>query len=357
VITRSTLGNYAIAVVLTLSLVFAVTGCSKPAQAPQAKHAQAENPQEAELRFSFAGRRPTFSEGATTENIEVVVSAAGSQGRISLIESDWMPDFTVEPHYHKRHSETFYIVSGHVQWTIGGETQVMGPGDAVHIPANTVHCVRVVGGEKVHSLMVQEPGGYEEVAYISESYTPEQRKDPKISAMLRELEDFNPISAVQPAQPKQKGYFSFAGKRTPYPDRNVEKGEVVVSADDSRGSLALIESYWLPNFAVKPHYHKIRSETFYVLSGHAEWTIDGETHVMGPGDAVHIRPNTVHSVRIVGGKKLHSLWFDQPVGIEPKQYASDNLTPEQQKDPKVIERLNRIDDFYPVQEEAGRKRH
>ena len=149
-----------------------------------------------------------------------------------------------------------------------------------------------------------------------------------------------------PAQPNKKGYFSFAGKRTPYPDLDVEKGEVVVSANDSQGSLSLIESYWLPNFSIWPHYHKIHSETFYILSGHVEWTIDGETHVMGPGDAVHIRPNTVHSVKVVGGEKMHSLWFNQPAGLEQKEYTSQILTPEQRNDPKVMERISREDDFY-----------
>jgi NIPSNAP/Cupin domain len=37
------------------------------------------------------------------------------------------------------------IVSGKVEWTIGGETRVVKGGDAVHIPPNTVHSVKVVG--------------------------------------------------------------------------------------------------------------------------------------------------------------------------------------------------------------------
>ena len=177
-ITGSMLRKYAVAGLVALVLSSAsCTRQAKNAQAnnPQAKNSPAKNPYQ---RFSFAGKRPTFQEGSI-DKIEVVTSAADSEGRISVIESDWLPDFKVEPHYHKRHAETFYIVSGNVEWTIGGETHVMGSGDAVHIPPNTVHSVKVVGGKKMHSLMITEPGGYEENAWNAATYTPEQRKDPQ----------------------------------------------------------------------------------------------------------------------------------------------------------------------------------
>ena len=131
----------------------------------------AQQVKNADQRFSFKGKRTTFKE-RDVDNIEVVVSSADSEGRISVIESDWLPEFQVEPHYHKRHAETFYIISGNVEWTIGGETHVMGLGDAVHIPPNTVHSVKVVGGKKMHSLMIAEPGGYEEDSVYASSLRP-----------------------------------------------------------------------------------------------------------------------------------------------------------------------------------------
>lgn len=310
----------------------------------------AQQVKNADQRFSFKGKRTTFKE-RDVDNIEVVVSSADSEGRISVIESDWLPEFQVEPHYHKRHAETFYIISGNVEWTIGGETHVMGPGDAVHIPPNTVHSVKVVGGKKMHSLMIAEPGGYEEDSVYASSFTPEQRKDPKIIAKLDKEIDYNPVARDPghvPPQRKTGEYFSFTGKRTPYPGGDVEKGEIVVSANDSQGSLSLVESYWLPSFSAPLHYHKTHSETFYILSGHVEWTIGGETHVMGPGDAVHIRPNTVHGVKVVGGEKMHSLWFDQPAGMEEDPNAEANLTPEERNDPKRMEQMLLRDDFHPA---------
>ena len=144
-------------------------------------------------RFSFAGKRPSFRQEGTTKS-DVLVSSQDSEGRLTLQDEVWYPDFAVVPHFHKTHDETFYVVSGRVEWTVGGERHAMGPGDSVHIPPNTVHSVRVLDGKDAHMLMIYLPGGYEEHMAREEAYTLEQLKDPKIREELRKLSDFNPVS-------------------------------------------------------------------------------------------------------------------------------------------------------------------
>ena len=80
-----------------------------------------------------------------------------------------------------------------MEWTVGGETHVLNAGDAVHIPQNTVHSVKVVGGKEMHSLMIYESGDYENQVKYAATFTPEQRKDPKLRAQLNELSDFHPV--------------------------------------------------------------------------------------------------------------------------------------------------------------------
>jgi quercetin dioxygenase-like cupin family protein len=154
--------------------------------------AHAEEPVKATKHFSFHGQRPTFHED-NIRDIEVVVTGDDSSGRQSVIESYWQPAFSVPAHFHKRHAETFYVISGQVEWTVGGETHVLNAGDAVHIPQNTVHKVRVVGGKEMHSLMIYESGDYENQTKYAATFTPEQRKDPKLRAQLNELSDFHPV--------------------------------------------------------------------------------------------------------------------------------------------------------------------
>ena len=44
----------------------------------------------------------------------------------------------------------------------------------------------------------------------------------------------------------------------------------------------------------EPHYHPCE-QFIYVLRGRQRITVDGEEHLAGPGDVIHIPPNAVHS--------------------------------------------------------------
>lgn len=306
-------------------------------------------PKQAAQHFSFTGKRPTFHED-NIEKIEVVVSAADSEGRMSLVESYWLPAFSVDSHYHKGHAETFYIISGKVEWTIGGITHAMGPGDAVHIPPNTVHSVKTL--ERMHSLMIYQNGGYEDQVAFEAALTPKQRKDPKIEALLTQIGDFHRAGGPTAVPPARAGYptkgspvFSFRGQRGSFEEPNVENVELVLTSVQSEGRLSMIESHWLPGFAAPPHYHAAHAETFYVLDGQVEWTVGGEKHVLNKGDAVHIPPRTLHSVKVVGGGKMHSLMLWEPGGFEENVANAASYSAEERKDPRLSERLMRQGDF------------
>ena len=151
----------------------------------------ADTPAKPAQHFSFPGKRPVYRQEGATKS-EVAVSSVDSEGRLTLLDEIWHPEFKVPPHFHKSHAETFYVISGRVEWTVGGETHQLKAGDSVHIPANTVHSVKVLDGKDAHMLMVYNPGGYEEHMAREESYTIEQLKDTKLRDELRKLNDFNP---------------------------------------------------------------------------------------------------------------------------------------------------------------------
>lgn len=96
-------------------------------------------------------------------------------------------------HIHKDHSETFFVLDGQVEWTVGGETHTMNAGDAVYISPNTVHSVRVAGDKDMHMLIIYEPGGYEEQADYKMNYTAEELQTPEVRGRIRRLSDFIPI--------------------------------------------------------------------------------------------------------------------------------------------------------------------
>lgn len=140
--------------------------------------------------FSLNGKRRTFQEDGV-QNVEVVVPNNVSEGRYNVITSDWNADFRVPPHYHRHHSEAFYVLGGEVEWTVEGETHVLHTGEAIFIPPNTVHSVRVVGGKSMKNLLIYEPGGYEDQADFKMNYSEQELKDPKVIARIRAAGDFN----------------------------------------------------------------------------------------------------------------------------------------------------------------------
>jgi len=68
----------------------------------------------------------------------------------------------------------------------------------------------------------------------------------------------------------------------------------------------------------RPHYHKILTEIYYILSGEGEMELDGQRLKVQPGDAILIKPGCRH--RAIGQMKVLNIpipafdksdeWFD-----------------------------------------------
>jgi quercetin dioxygenase-like cupin family protein len=320
--------------------------CLMAGLALAAMPSHAAQPVKPAQHFSLSGKRPTFKEEHVKP--EVVVSAVDSEGDFSLIDEVWSPKFQVPAHYHKSHAETFYIVSGQVEWTVGGQTQVLKAGDLVHIPAYTVHSVKVVGNADMRTLMLYQPGGFEEHMWFQESLTPEQLKDPKIQKQLAMLQDFNLPDAKTPLATQPVEHFSFAGKRPSYSDDGTS--DVALSSNTSGGRLNIQDEVWKVGFSVEPHFHKSHAETFYILDGRVEWTVGGETHVLSRGDAVHIPPNTVHSVKALDNKPLRTLMFYHSSGYDDHLEGQALYSEKESQDPATSKLLRKLSDFNPVKD-------
>jgi quercetin dioxygenase-like cupin family protein len=47
----------------------------------------------------------------------------------------------------------------------------------------------------------------------------------------------------------------------------------------------------------EPHFHKVTTETYTVVQGHLEVSLDSEQHILHPGDVIKILPGVAHSAR------------------------------------------------------------
>jgi mannose-6-phosphate isomerase-like protein (cupin superfamily) len=51
----------------------------------------------------------------------------------------------------------------------------------------------------------------------------------------------------------------------------------------------------------EPHFHKVTAETYTVVQGNLEVSLNGEEHVLHPSDVIKIPPNVIHSARSLSG--------------------------------------------------------
>jgi quercetin dioxygenase-like cupin family protein len=81
---------------------------------------------------------------------------------ISLLEFVLQPGGGVDPHFHKGHSDSFYVLDGEVEFHVGDEVLVATEGAYVLAPPNVVHYFRNVSDEPVRMLNLHTPGGFAE---------------------------------------------------------------------------------------------------------------------------------------------------------------------------------------------------
>jgi quercetin dioxygenase-like cupin family protein len=77
------------------------------------------------------------------------VSIATTAGRSMLLSVvTFEPDSAVPDHAHP-HEQMGLMVSGRLEFTVGGVTRILGPGDLWRIPGGVAHSVRALDGPAV----------------------------------------------------------------------------------------------------------------------------------------------------------------------------------------------------------------
>jgi mannose-6-phosphate isomerase-like protein (cupin superfamily) len=79
-----------------------------------------------------------------------------------------------------------------------------------------------------------------------------------------------------------------------------EPDRTVVWNDHVRANYAV----WQPGYECELHSHVDAVEIFVFLEGQCEITVDDETMVVGPGQAVYAGPEQKHKLKVVGDRPL-----------------------------------------------------
>jgi len=79
---------------------------------------------------------------------------------LTLLEVTFDPGSGVDPHFHRRHSDSFYVLEGEVEFHVGDKVFAARPGSYVLAPPTVVHSFRNVSDEPVRMLNLHTPGGF-----------------------------------------------------------------------------------------------------------------------------------------------------------------------------------------------------
>jgi quercetin dioxygenase-like cupin family protein len=79
---------------------------------------------------------------------------------LSLLETTFDQGSGVDPHFHRGHSDSFYVLEGELEFHLGDEVFTATPGSYVLAPPNVVHHFRNRGDVPAKVLNLHTPGGF-----------------------------------------------------------------------------------------------------------------------------------------------------------------------------------------------------
>jgi uncharacterized cupin superfamily protein len=172
-----------------------------------------------------------------------------------------------DPHVHRRHTDAFYVLDGELSFLLGPEREsvALGPSSLVAAPPGFVHTFLNESGAEVRFLNLHAPdGGF--AAYL---------RGVRDGARDATFDTHDP--PADGGLPIEEGVISGPGE-----------GERLVRANRVALVKSALPHLFLAEFEVDgplggpdPHAHQDQVDSFYVLEGELEVTMNGSKHIAG----------------------------------------------------------------------------
>ena len=88
--------------------------------------------------------------------------------------------------------------------------------------------------------------------------------------------------------------------------------------DGTHRLVGLWDSILLEGQGTVPHFHENMEEIYYIISGQALMTIDGDTELVDEEDIIYIPPNKNHSIRQTGDLPLRFITVSIDIRKNPR---------------------------------------
>ena len=123
--------------------------------------------------------------------IPIVIRIRGRDtgGALSVVESHDVPGGGPPPHIHHREDETFQVLEGEYEFTVGGKTILAKPGATLFAPRGLPHTYRCLSQTTGKLMVVLTPPGFEEFFEEIGALNAQQQQDiPRVLEIARQFE-------------------------------------------------------------------------------------------------------------------------------------------------------------------------
>lgn len=91
---------------------------------------------------------------------------------------------------------------------------------------------------------------------------------------------------------------------------------IKLTGEETGGAYTLIEQINPPGVGVPLHLHENEDETFHVMEGQVEFTLDGKPVTAGAGTTLYLPRRVRHAFKVVGQAAARVLVLLSPSGLE-----------------------------------------
>lgn len=109
--------------------------------------------------------------------VRLLLDGTGAALAVDDLQAE--PGVEIPTHQHAGSDEELYLVGGRTETTVGKQTFVTAPGDALRIAARAPHAMKVTGGERLRAIQVYAPAGPEQRFKGGPAPAPATKKKPK----------------------------------------------------------------------------------------------------------------------------------------------------------------------------------
>jgi quercetin dioxygenase-like cupin family protein len=243
---------------------------------------------------------PTFQTHCKDYTRVALVDHTSGSVHTGLSMDQLAPSGSIDPHVHS-HEEGFYIMSGRAVVRVEDQVHVLGPGDYGVFKVGTVHAWRAAASASVRWLQMAAPqpkprGSERDTFFLKGAPPPSDGLTVDSSLSMQHLLGHFGVDQIPPPG---------VGRATSGGLAGVFLNWLIDEKFGARHHRLLLIEYQ-PGVSIGLHDHTFE-ESYFILSGQVQATLDGRTYMAGAGDVLWTGVGCVHAFANVGNEPVRWL--------------------------------------------------